>query len=291
MKNYNSSANVKMKNSDKTEYYEIRQILYDIKNKPCDFVIGNLLVNQGAYGEVREARCNGNYSNSSSKYILKKIKVGDIDNLEKETKIQSIAASHGLAPKVIISYAMDHECGFVMERLNITVGKALSKTIEDPKVFEGLDLEELSDNFDAILDEFNSFDKSDYKKFIDEFDKLFKYKQGIIKRVLNKIKELHSIRIAHDDTHLNNMMMDEAGNIKFIDFGLAIYYEPESDEEMDEPIDSEDDYDIVKTSLENHSEYFEKEESKHPKDSIEHIKNKIVSYQFSYLKEYFEDLL
>jgi serine/threonine protein kinase len=291
MKNYNSGVNVKMRNSDKTEYYEIQKILYDKKNRPCDFVIGKLIGVQGAYGKVHEVSCNGNSSNATSKYILKKLRLGDIDDLEKETNIQNLAASHNLAPKVILSYAMDDECGFVMERLKITVGHFLSKTIEDPKVFEGLDLEELGDNLDVILDNYSSFNKSGYEKFINEFNKLFKFKQGVIDEILEKIKQLHGIRIAHNDSHLNNMMIDENGNIKFIDFGLSEYYEPESEEEKEEGIDSEDDYEILKESLKDFAKYFEKEEKKYPKDSIEHIRNKIVLYQFSYLEEYFDDLL
>jgi serine/threonine protein kinase len=178
-----------------------------------------------------------------------------------------------------------------MERLNITVGKALSKTIEDPKVFEGLDLEELGDNLDAILDNYSSFNKSGYEKFINEFNKLFKFKQGVIDEILEKIKQLHGIRIAHNDSHLNNMMIDEKGDIKFIDFGLSEYYEPESEEEINEAIDSEDDYVILKESLKDFAKYFEKEEKKYSKNSLEHIRNKIVLYQFSYLEEYFDDLL
>jgi hypothetical protein len=86
-------------------------------------------------------------------------------------------------------------------------------------------------------------------------------------------------------------MVDEDGNIKFVDFGASMYWEPENEEEAKIPIHEDLDYYVFHQSLIKQSEQFEKEADKYPNDSIEHIQKQVISYHLGYLADYFDDKL
>lgn len=64
-----------------------------------------------------------------------------------------------------------------------------------------------------------------YQTVREQLTQTFEYEQmlNLFQKVFNTIFELHKLGIYHGDTHLDNFMTDENGNIKIIDFGKAGY--------------------------------------------------------------------
>jgi len=105
-------------------------------------------------------------------------------SLEKESRIQMIAAGHGLAPTIHEIWNCKNNAMLIMDRIT---GITLQAFLKDPT-------------------------KDDSTK------------TRIIKKVSDAIENLHLIGIAHGDLHLENIMVKEDESIIFIDFGKSEYY-------------------------------------------------------------------
>lgn len=282
-KNYRNS-NTKIRNKSESNFYNVKKILYGSDGKPCDFIIGDKTGDPSSYGTAFDACCASNDSNCN--YVLKKLNTLNERNLIKEVEIQMKASKSNLAPKVILSYITDLECGFVMERLK-PIEDLFLTTIQNEELLREFIGDELDlDLFNDVVSNPIFVVEKDYSKYIsfkNEFDRILDNKRKVLIDIISKIKQLHKIGIAHEDTHLRNIMLDNRDNIKFIDFGLSLNYDYE--------IDSEDDYEILKRSLKSFVKRICKIKEEHDENSIEYLKYLIVEYHFSYLEEEFDELI
>jgi serine/threonine-protein kinase RIO1 len=132
---------------------------------------------------------NNRNENNAEHYAPNDINAVDKDEFMNELWMQAKAASIGVAPpirKVLIS---DSRGIVIMDRLSI-------------------DLEDVMQNY--AMDPSTTVDDAE-KKGKELADQI-----GI------QIKKLHNHNIVHGDLHQNNIMFDEKGNCKIIDYGMAM---------------------------------------------------------------------
>lgn len=151
---------------------------------------------ESTVGEIWLSKCDDGLKNTE-RYIMKIIKYGQEthqgltceEDLLKEVVFQQQASEHGLAPPVY-EILMREDRGMIIMKIagKLELMKAIMNTAKDRE----MSLEQ-------------------------KINKIEKYLADGIQLVRN----LHKIGILHGDPHLNNIMLDNEGNMLLIDFGLS----------------------------------------------------------------------
>ncbi len=183
-KNYDLAVNSKIKDSDSITFYPIKKIYYNDLDEPIDFEIGSY-ISEGSFGSTFEACIK-----TKCDFILKKIIINksgfteySLEDFKNEIHLQNKAAKKGLTDSVVLAYILEgsKECGFIMKKYQ----KTLVQLLED-----------------------DTIDIEAKKKYLVNVRKL-------LERLVLRAK------ICHGDLHLENIMIDENGKLKLIDFGAA----------------------------------------------------------------------
>lgn len=162
-----------------------RANLIFMNGKGCGNYERKNAIGRGAFGHVYRSCC-GKVCKYTTKYVKFTGKYSKSDFF-REVMYQQVAARHGLAPKIIECYVTDTRGVIVMEKLT---GPMLHEVHTANLQIE--DATELRQSAHAIARQ--------------------------IGRLLGK---LHKLGIWHGDAHDHNILKDEKGNWKLIDFGMA----------------------------------------------------------------------
>lgn len=143
------------------------------------------LIGRGMCGVALETTCG-----NDDQYVTKTIKLGQCYSVEKfyrEVWAQNMASTVGVAPKIVESYVTDKEAVIVMERV-----------------------------FGQTVDTVNQRNVSSVKSEKSLIGKAAR----LAKEIGKSLTALHSLKIVHGDSHIQNMIVDErTGRVKLIDFG------------------------------------------------------------------------
>ena len=102
----------------------------------------------------------------------------------------------------------------------VTAEFCIGSTLHNPNIIETLDLIQEKSSFYEIME----YAPNDLFNIVMSGKMTREEIACTWRQMLNGVEYLHSMGIAHRDLKLDNMMLDERGIVKIIDFGCSVVY-------------------------------------------------------------------